>query len=134
MDVTEFARTEWEQLRSSKTFKALVAMETAAVSLFVQQVLAGEQKTDLASLRGWLVVQAVIVLAALVRHTLAGIEAKLDGSVDPATVRAISASAEKRLVEAVKGRDPALGGVLEQHLASSRTAEPEPPARNGDPS
>lgn len=98
MNALEFALYERDQFVKSKTWQAIVAMEVAAIGTFVEQVINGQQGLDFASLKGWLLLQGALVLVALLRHTMAGIEAKLNGAVDPAIVKAIESSAINKLV------------------------------------
>ncbi len=63
-----YARTEWEILKNSKTVKGLIAMEAAAIGVFVEQVFSGDQKITIAALQGWFCVQAALIVAFLLRQ------------------------------------------------------------------
>lgn len=93
--------TEWQILGASDTVKGLVAMECAAAGLFLEQVLDGKVELSLASLKGWLLVQAGLILAFLFRKAWAGVEVQLHAAKVPVSdeqVRRIEAAAQARVL------------------------------------
>ncbi len=81
-EIDDLLLAEWQQFKESKTVKAVVAIETGAIIIFIQGVMAGTQPLTLEAIKGWLVVQAGLILALCFRHTQAGIETKLDAPKD----------------------------------------------------
>lgn len=102
MDPAAVIKSEWDVLRKSNTVRGLIAMEVAAVTLFVQQVISGQQPITLDALKGWLLLQGALVLAFLFRHAFAGVEVQLAGEVPPEIVQAIEAGAEAKVVSVLQ--------------------------------
>lgn len=104
MDVKEMLQSEWEAVRASKTFKAVVAMETGAVVVFVRSVLDGTQEMSIPALKGWLLFQMIMIIVVLLRHTLAGIEAKVEAVLGPTFVAAIEKSIKDRAIKELEAK------------------------------
>jgi hypothetical protein len=115
--VEGFAEEEMRQFLGSKTVKALVGIELASLAAFAQGVVAGSQPLTLESLKGWLLLQAGIVIACLIRHTFAGIEAKLSFAPQ-VVVKAAEATAQATLLATLAKKDPALEGSVRKALAA----------------
>lgn len=117
--IDQFIKDEWQQFKSSKTVKAIVAIETGAILLFIQGVMAGTQPLTLDAIKGWLVVQAGLVLAMCWRHTQAGIEVKLDGVVPVDVVKNAEAAAQVALLKKLESKSPELASQVREHLVSA---------------
>lgn len=105
-DPKAFAKTEWDYLRTSKTFKAVIGLETIALGGFLDGLLNGSIPLSRPTLYAFLFAQGVAVLALCLRSAFAGIEAKADGCVDPLIVKAIERGAQDALISAISAKHP----------------------------
>lgn len=119
LSIEQYGLTEWQQFKNSKTVKALVSLEAGAIGVFVQGVFAGTQHYDVESLKAWGLLQAGIIIAFCMRHTWAGIEAKLNGAIDPNIVKMIKQQAEIALVARMEAKNPNLAGIAKDHLSDT---------------
>lgn len=111
-----FFKDQWQHFISSKTVKALVGMEVAAVGVFIQQVISGAQPLTIVALKGWACIQGAIIFGFLIRHTLADIQAKVSGFVSPEMAQAIGDQAKAILVAEVTKKNPGLGAAIKAHV------------------
>lgn len=109
MDPKAIITSEWTILKSSKTVRALLAVQALAVGTFVQGVLAGTQPLTVGSLEAWAAFQAAVVVAFFLRHALAGLEAKVhnswvSGFLDDETVKKVEQGARDAALAILRAR------------------------------
>jgi hypothetical protein len=80
IEIAALAKAEWEGFIQSKTVKAVAALVVASTGTYLQGLLgpAASGAPPPLTFHQWLASLAAAVVALLVRHTLAGIEAKQD--------------------------------------------------------
>lgn len=116
LNAEQWAKAELYQLRTSKTVQALILLEGGSIAAFINGVVSGTQSLDFVSIKDWVLLQFAIIIAFFIRHTLAGIELKLNGAVDPVTVKAIEDGAIKTALDKLAVRDPVLSEQVKGHL------------------
>lgn len=120
--VEGYAAEEARQFFASKTFRGILAMEGLAVAAFTKGVADGTQPLTLDALKGWLVLQAGLVIALLLRHTFAGIEAKLSFAPQVIVKAAEDVAQDKLLAQL----PPTLAADVKGALAKPDPSAPSP--------
>lgn len=112
-----WAEHEAKLLWSSPATKAIIATEVGAVGVFVKGILNGTQDLTIDAVKGWIVIQAGIVIAFFFQRAIIKIQASL-----AFLPHGIVAGAEQDAANAVIAKlPPLLGESVRRELAAQQS-------------
>lgn len=114
---------EWAAVLKSKTFALVSAYELTTCGIFASEVFDGTKHLDLATIKLFIISQAIGGVAVALRHTLAGIEAKVEAAASailgPDAVKQIEQAAQQRALDILAKKNPTAAAMIKDQLSKT---------------